>query len=207
MNDLSPDALYNMGNCQYKLGEPGIAALHYHRALAADENHRESHQNLKFLAKTYQPSLAQKPSWFQSNVAKLNKSTYIQITYACYWVIGLSTLTLLIYNLRSWSQLIIILAPIFAVIVLICAYVGIYSYPKSIQYAPIETLAVVTPTGHSLYSSPISSENGKNIMSTLNPSTLCKIIAQRNKWTYVELPDYTRGWVKKETVTPIATAE
>jgi len=170
----SADSLFNTGNSYYRLGQPGMAALFYHRALAADENHREAHQNLRFLAKTYQPTLASKRNDFQKVLSKLNR-----------------------------KQLFVILIPVLSLIVLICALVSHYSYPKSIQYAPVEELAVVTPVDHYLYSSPITSDNGKNQISPLNPSTLCKIIAKRGNWTYIELPNLTRGWVKQDSVTAV----
>ena len=41
----SADLLYNLGNCYYQLGEPGLAALHYQRSLLQNPEHPEASED------------------------------------------------------------------------------------------------------------------------------------------------------------------
>ena len=45
----SPQLLYNLGNCYYRLGQPGKAILNYERALRMDPTYSDARTNLDFV--------------------------------------------------------------------------------------------------------------------------------------------------------------
>jgi len=203
--NLPADALYNMGNCHYKLGDAGTAALFYHRALVADPTHAEAQQNLRFFAKLYQPTLANEPSKLQKTLSYFRKHTYKNILIGCIWVIAISLLYILLIKPRQ-ALLAAILTPIIAMCVLICAVVALLRYPASIHYAPLNELAVVTKAEQLLHTAPVTPVAGdKTEISELNVTTLCKVIATRGDWRYIQLPNNTRGWVKKDAIVELST--
>lgn len=45
----SSDLLYNLGNCYYRMGQPGMAIVYYERALRLDPFNNEARTNLEFV--------------------------------------------------------------------------------------------------------------------------------------------------------------
>ena len=43
------------------------------------------------------------------------------------------------------------------------------------------------------------SAGGSTILDA-TPATTCRILAQRGQWTYIELPDESRGWVEESNL-------
>ncbi|MEM7396500.1 MAG: hypothetical protein AAF492_29560, partial [Verrucomicrobiota bacterium] len=84
---LPGDVLYNMGNCYFQLGESGLAALHYHRALYKHPNHPEAKQNLRFLKRKTGAIVIERPL-YQEWLGKLDRSAYSTVLAAGVWTFG-----------------------------------------------------------------------------------------------------------------------
>ncbi|MEM9080402.1 MAG: hypothetical protein AAGC74_06920 [Verrucomicrobiota bacterium] len=185
----NPDLLFNLGNTYQKLGESGLAALHYHRALTLEPNHPEALQNLAFLARLKgapQPLLDSTPSWAQN----LTVPALLTLAKIGAWLIALAILTHFALK-SSPARLAFIWSLATGITLLLIAGFLFWIHPKP-DPQPQPNAVIIAKNGSTLRTE--ASPAGSAILQT-NPTTACRILATRGDWTYIELPNLSRGWI------------
>lgn len=200
----SADLEYNIANCYYRLGKPGQAALHYYRALELDPFHVEARKNLTFLQSNQASILPNDLSDTARWISWLTPQSYKDIAYLAGWALLLSTLTMLLTKPRGFSLGSLITIQIIAPVVLISAIVFYYSHPD--RKPSSETTEGVVLSTTPLFTEPyepLPEELSNKTVIQATPASPCRIIARRGEWTYIELGNYTRGWLPSGKVESI----
>ena len=197
-----PEALrqYNMGNCYYRLNNPGKAALCYARALHADSGIKEAKMNLEFIQRKEGAVLP---------TGTITEEIFTLITPSQLWiatVVSTALLALCIALLilrrkehKPWLQGCTILTAIFS---LLCmadwAYYITRQTPDLTTLPPDDIAYVLKPT--ELRTS--ADAKGSSLMK-LTASTPLHLLAHRGSWNYVETFTGIRGWVNADDTAPL----
>jgi tetratricopeptide (TPR) repeat protein len=194
----TPDLLYNIGNCYYRLNEPAQAALSYHRALRLAPQHPEATQNLAFVNRKLGAITAPEPEeagW----VKKLPLSVVVFTFQLAIWLAVLALLARYAFSSsRQRKAAWIVFSGALALSFL--AGLAYFFYPASL--AKIFTPdALVTQSDAAIIRTEPSSAG--SVLVEASPATTCQVITERAPWTYLELPDGSRGWIRSEALTKI----
>ncbi|MBQ9836203.1 MAG: BatD family protein [Akkermansia sp.] len=191
--------LYNIGNCEYRLGNPGKAALYYARALLVDPGFREAEANLGFIQRK-EGALLPTRSGMDVVFTFLSCSKLWVLT-----IMSTAALALCIALQVAWRQKrrlgwLHSLTVLSALLSLLCATNWIYylgqQKPDITALSPHDTAYILTATT----ARNAADEAGSSIIQ-LNPATPVRILAHRASWCYIETATGVRGWI------PTATAE
>ena len=193
-NEAYPEALrqYNIGNCYYRLGQPGQAALCYARALQNDPGLKEARANLQFIQRKEGALL---PS------GSVTDDIFTLITPSQLWVatvVSTAILALCIALLiarrgeqKPWLQT---CTAISLLATLLCAadwgYYTTRQTPDLSSLPPDNVAYVLNAT--ELRNS--ADTKGAGIMK-LTPSTPLQLLATRGSMSYVETFTGVRGWI------------
>ena len=193
-NTTYPEALrqYNTGNCYYRLGQPGQAALCYARALQHDPGLKEARANLQFIQRKEGALL---PG------GSVTDDIFTLLTPAQLWVftiVSTAALALCIALLiarrgehKPWLQT---CTAISALASLLCAadwgYYTTRQTPDLSSLPPDNVAYILKATD--LRSS--ADAKGASIMK-LPPSTPVQLLASRGTHSYVETFTGVRGWI------------
>ncbi|MBE6415891.1 MAG: hypothetical protein E7032_05090 [Akkermansiaceae bacterium] len=197
-----PDALrqYNMGNCYYRLGQPGQAALRYARALQSDPGLKEARANLEFIQRKEGALL---PS------GSVTDEIFTLITPSQLWVlttVSTAALALCVALLiarrgqqKPWLQTCTALS---LLVSLLCAADwGYYTTRQTpdLSSLPPDNVAYVLKATELRTS---ADEKGAGIMK-LPPSTPLQLLATRGSQSYVETFTGVRGWITAADAEPL----
>ncbi len=197
-----PDALrqYNLGNCYYRLGQPGQAALRYARALQSDPGLKEARANLEFIQRKEGALL---PS------GSVTDEIFTLITPAQLWVltvVSTAALALCVALLiarrgqqKPWLQTCTALS---LLVSLLCAADwGYYTTRQTpdLSSLPPDNVAYVLKATELRTS---ADEKGAGIMK-LPPSTPLQLLATRGSQSYVETFTGVRGWITAADAEPL----
>jgi len=203
----SPDLLYNIGNCHFHLGRSGMASLYYHRALQLNPVHPEAIQNLRFLqAKTgaIRPPTAEYAKW----ISMVSRNTYSIALAVGLWLVLLATLSLLqAHRFRKFYLACLQIATLTA----IASSAGLIAYPTLDRFAAEHERAIMinsSPIMGGSSATTLELQANSDLKETQNlfaiaPGSLCRLIATRGKWTYIELPNGLRAWVPSNSACAI----
>lgn len=198
-DQLSADTLYNIGNCCYKLGAHGHAALYYRRALLRDAAHAEARQNLRFLERQL-GSVTARHDEVQSTLALVPKSVWQHAGAAGVWLSVLATLGF--FTLQRGSRLRLLCVPAWVIgpILAIGTAVALRYFPDDAAFAPPAQQQVVVANKASLYSA--AARTSPTVIEAPQGS-LCRIIQQSGAWSYVSFTTGTRGWILSNQLEPL----
>ena len=192
------DVLYNIGNCHYRLSEPGKAALFYHRALLANPGHPEARQNLDYLERTL-GSIVIARAAHEDILAKIGRGAWRNTLFAGLWTTGICLLAVFVFSrtarILCWCGI------AGGTFVAVLGTGALALYPDDGEFAPATERGIVT-SDTSIEALTEASSAGKKVIEA-PPGSLCRILAPRGSWTYVELADRTRGWLPSDRVTPL----
>lgn len=194
----TPDLLYNIGNCYYRLDQPALAALHYHRALRLDPKHPEARQNLAFINRKLGALVApdlDAPPWTQ----RLPLSAITFSARLALWVIALGILARFALA-TSRNRRVAVATAIGGCILLLGAVLGYVFYPVADEELTIPDVLVVSQNGAEVRTEP--SAAGSEILNA-PPSTPATALTTRGPWTYIQLANDTRGWIRSEALSEI----
>ena len=192
-----PVSLYNLGNCCYRLGKPGQAALQYARALQLDPQLAEARANLAFIQRK-EGAILPIRTGVDSVFTLLSCSQLWVATIICTaaLALGLALLALLHRHRLPWLSA---GTSLFAVLSLLCALDWVYYTtretpdfsslpPRDIAYVLQNTVAHTA-----------ASEDAGSVI-RLSASTPVHLLATRGSWSYVETATGVRGWIPTESV-------
>ena len=203
----SSDILYNIGNCHFKLGESGLASLYYHRALQINPTHPEALQNLQFIQKET-GAILPTATGYQNWISSVSRNTYSTAFAAGLWLILLAILSLLqAHRFRRFYRACLWVGSVTA----IASGTGLIFYPTlsgfaaddehvvMIHSAPVMAGSSATTPEENEHSSAKNSQR----LFPIAPGSLCRLIANRGEWTYIELTNGLRAWVPRNTTCPV----
>lgn len=193
----NPVYFYNLGNCYYRLGQPGRAALEYARALQLDPSIKEARANLAFVQRK-EGAILPIRTGADSVFTLLTCSQLWVATVICTAALALCIALLLLLRGRRQPWL-TAATSLFAVLSLLCALDWVYYTtretpdftslpPSDIAYVLQNSVARVA-----------ASDDAASIIQ-LPPSTPVHLLAIRGSWSYVETTTGTRGWVPSDHI-------
>ena len=203
----SSDILYNIGNCHFKLGESGLASLYYHRALQIDPTHPEALQNLQFIQKET-GAILPTATGYQNWISLVSRDTYSTALAAGFWLILLAVLSLLqTHRFRRFHRACLWVGSVTA----IASGTVLISYPTLSGFAAHHEHVVMIHSAPVMAGSSATTPEKNRDGSAMNsqslfpiaPGTLCRLIANRGEWTYIELANGLRAWVPRNTTCPV----
>jgi tetratricopeptide (TPR) repeat protein len=185
--EWTPNLFYNLGNCDYRLGEPGRAILDYERALALDPGHPEARANLALL-RNQTGAKTPAPSWEQYAFTGLSQNAWAIAAAAASWiaVFGLAALaTSRRHGAGMW------LATIAAA--LVAAYGGGVLWLTAQERG----LAIVVAKSVEARLAPADSAG---LADELPAGSRVRVLSERGDWIYCELPTQSRGWIPQSAI-------
>ncbi len=191
---------YNMGNCLYRLNQPGQAALCYARALWADPGMKEARLNLAFVQRQQGAILP---------VHEGANAVFTFFTPQQLWVGTIMATALLALCLtlqlawrhlpRPWLHAITAFALLLS---LACTANWVWYLTREtpdFALLPPQNLAYVVQEG---VARSAADEKGAEVI-RLTPSTPLRLLATRGSWSYVETAMGTRGWAPAACIAPL----
>lgn len=189
--NLSADTLYNIGNASYRLGSPGEAALYWRRSLNLDGSHAEARQNLRFFERKFGSIVIKRPD-YQHVIAGVPLSTWKNMVWAGAWIIALGVLVFPATRPGAHWRIAAISGLVTAPLLAIAGFCGWYYYPDDARFAPVAEQAVIVSDKANVRTD--ASRNAPLVIEA-PAGSLCRILNQNGKWTYVAFSNETRGWV------------
>ena len=198
-----PDALrqYNMGNCYYRLNQPGMAALCYARALQENPGLKEARANLAFIQRKEGALL---PSGtVTDDIFTLLSPSQLWVCTIMSTAVLLLCIGLLIMRRKESKPWLQTITAISLGASLLCA--ADWGYYTTRQTPDLSSLPP-SDIAYILKATPLRSSadaQGAGIM-TLPPSTPLHLLASRGSCAYVETFTGVRGWVNTADTAPLA---
>lgn len=200
---LSANTLYDIGNACYRSNAPGYAALYYRRALVRDPEHQESRQNLRFIERKYGSITVHRPD-YQYAITRIPLSMWKAILWSGLWLTGLA---LLVFpatrsgaRIRWVAVFILIVAPFIAS----AGLLGWRYFPNDAEFVTIRKQAVFVVEDAVLHTD--AARTSPEVIDA-PPGSLCEIIRETGRWTYVGFATKTRGWVPNESIKRVIPLE
>ncbi len=191
---------YNMGNCFYRLNQPGQAALSYARALYADPGMKEARLNLAFVQRQQGAILPQREG---------ASAVFTFFSPQQLWVgtiVATALLALCLALQLAWRGLPrpwLHTATAFSLLLsLACATNWLWYLTREtpdFALLPPQNLAYVVSAD---VARSAADEKGAEVI-RLTPSTPVRLLARRGSWCYVETTMGTRGWVQAASLAPL----
>ena len=198
-----PDALrqYNMGNCYYRLNQPGMAALCYARALQENPGLKEARANLAFIQRKEGALL---PSGtVTDDIFTLLSPSLLWVCTIVSTAVLLLCIGLLIMRRKESKPWLQTITAISLGASLLCA--ADWGYYTTRQTPDLSSLPP-SDIAYILKATPLRSSadaQGAGIM-TLPPSTPLHLLASRGSCAYVETFTGVRGWVNSADTATLA---
>ncbi len=198
-----PDALrqYNMGNCYYRLNQPGMAALCYARALQENPGLKEARANLAFIQRKEGALL---PSGtVTDDIFTLLSPSQLWVCTIVSTAVLLLCIGLLIMRRKESKPWLQTITAISLGASLLCA--ADWGYYTTRQTPDLSSLPP-SDIAYILKAAPLRSSadaQGAGIM-TLPPSTPLHLLASRGSCAYVETFTGVRGWVNTADTATLA---
>ncbi len=191
---------YNVGNCLYRLNQPGQAALNYARALWADPGMKDARLNLAFVQRQQGAIL---PVYEGAN------AVFTFFTPQQLWVgtiVATALLALCLALQLAWRHLPrpwLHATTAFALLLsLACATNWLWYLTRetpNFALLPPQNLAYVVTAD---VARTAADEKGAEVI-RLTPSSPVRLLAARGSWSYVETAMGTRGWVSSASLAPL----
>jgi tetratricopeptide (TPR) repeat protein len=196
---LTPDVLYNIGNACYRGNSPGNAALYYRRVLNLDPQHAEARQNLRFIERKYGSITINRPA-FQTTLASISINTWKNLLWAGLWSFTISLLIIAATKRNSSARHLATVGLILGPILAFCAALAWRAYPKDGEFAKDQQQAVIIYDNAKLHSE--ASRTSPEVIDA-PPGSLCTILHQSGRWSYVGFATKTRGWIPNDMIEKI----
>ena len=190
---------YNIGNCFYRLGKPGQAALHYARALQVNPSFPEARANLDFIQRKEGAVLPVRDG--ANRVFTLLNFSQLRLT-SIVCTAGLAFCLALLLVCQRGRAVLIALSSAGALLSLLCLLDWVYYTTREtpdFSSLPSADLAYVTQES-TLRNA--ATEDAAGIL-RLTPSSPLHLLAKRGSFCYVETSTGVRGWAPTESIAPL----
>lgn len=190
--------LYNKGNCEYRLGNEGRAALLYAQALLRDPGFAEAKANLAFIQRKQGAILPQYLT--EDEIFTYLTPSQLALITVCCTALAAFLLALMFTRRNTPTPRLNALTWFSLVLVLLCGTGHLYNatrqVPNPAATAPEDTAMVITATA-----ARASADSQGAVVIELPVSSPLHVLAQRGDWCYVEtFANGTRGWVPTKAV-------
>jgi hypothetical protein len=189
--EWTPNLFYNLGNCEYRLGEPGRAMLDYERALALDPGHPEAKVNLALL-RNQTMAKTSAPSWEQYASAGLSQNVWAAATAIAGWIVVFGLVS--VVTSRGFGNAGLWLAIIAAVTV--AAYGGGMLWLSAQERG---TAIVIVKS----VEARLAPADSAGLADSLPAGSRVRVLSERGDWVYCELPGESRGWIPQNAIEKI----
>ncbi len=197
--DLSPDVLYNIGNACYRAGSPGYAALYFRRAIARNPAHQEARQNLRFIERKYGSITINRPE-YQYILSRIPLTTWQNMLWTGAWFCGLAALIFPASRPGARVRLFALAALVLGPLLATCGALGWRYFPNDAEFAPLQRQAIII--GDKVLLHTDAARTSPEVIDA-PPGSLCEVIQQSGRWTYIAFATKTRGWVPSESIEKI----
>jgi len=197
--DLSPDVLYNIGNACYRAGSPGYAALYFRRALARNPAHQEARQNLRFIERKYGSITIHRPE-YQYVLSRIPLTTWQNLLWAGAWFCGLAALVFPASRSGARLRLLALAGLVIGPLLATVGALGWRYFPNDAEFASLQRQAIVTSEKAILHTD--AARTSPEVIDA-PPGSLCEVIQQSGRWSYVAFATKTRGWIPSESIEKI----
>lgn len=199
-DSLDPALLYyNLGNCEYRLNNPGAASLSYARALQIDPGLKEARANLDFIQRKEGAILPYRNA---------TDAAFSLLTTSQLWVLTIVLTAALLFCValiivrRKHSSWLSFSTGLLLLGSLVCAanwgYLLSRQTPDFVAVPPADLAYVVTPC-----EARTAADAEGSLIVKLPASTPVHLLARRGSWSYIETALGTRGWVPTEDIRPL----
>ncbi len=190
----SPELFFALGNAEYRLGDPGRAALAYRRALFMDPAFREARQNLAFLTRV-QDSV--EPDLGGGNLAGGLPGNALAGAIAGGLLLAALAAGAL-FALRKRPPWLVPTSIGAGLLGLSSAAAGWYlAIDRDASRPPADSVVVIGNAAAEARTAPAGRASS---VASLAPGSLATVAAARGEWLYIDLPDDQRGWVRASEV-------
>ena len=198
----NPIDLYNIGNCHYRLGQPGQAALYYARALQIDPAFAEAKANLAFIQRK-EGAILPTRSGVDTVFTLLSCSQLWVATTICTAALALCIALLILRRRRHEKPWLTAATALFALLSLLCMVDWVYYTTRETQdltSLPPSDIAYVlkSATAHT------AADDDASSIIQLPTATPLHLLAARGSWSYVETTTGIRGWVHTSDIAPLS---
>ena len=194
--ELSADALYNIGNASYRLGQPGEAALYWRRALLRDATHPEARQNLRFLERKF-GSISYEYEPYQKIIAKIPLPAWTNIAALGGWLIVIGCLIFPATRRGARLRLAAIAALIIAPCLIASGLAGWYYFPDDARFASPRQQGVVIADRATIRTA--AAHTAPEVIDA-PAGSLCRILNHRGNWSYIAFTNDIRGWISNRAL-------
>ncbi len=188
---------FNMGNCYYRLDQPGMAAYCYARALQNAPWLKEAKSNLAFIQRK-EGAILPIHSTTDSVFTLLNAGQLWMATIVCTALLALCIALLVARRgqRKPWLQACTVAS---VLLCLLCTLDWFYYATREtpdISVLPPNDIAYVLTASDAR----TAAAEDASVILPLTPSTPVHLLARRGSWSYVETFTGVRGWVSSDAI-------
>lgn len=183
---------YNLGNAYYRQGKPGLAVLHFKRALALAPRNAHARHNLEFVLRAADAVQPTQMGWARL-LRRLRLSEWVMLAVIAWWMLMWQWVRRIWFDKPFWGGW---LLPAWMVAGLL-ALAGILLH-VDLQQRP--EYVITTPGQEALFA-PLDSATAHF---TLPEGSIVRIVDYANGWYRIRL-DQKEGWIRHAAGLPVGT--
>lgn len=189
-HNWSANLFYNLGNVDFRLGAPGVAALNYERALALAPGHPEAAMNLKLL-RDQTGARVQPSDWHERVFPRSLMNLYAVWTAIAFWIAVFSFVA--IAGKRRSTRFGLMPVMLFCLALIGGAYAAMGAW----HWLPERWSAVVTARQTEARLAPADRAARSEV---LPAGSRVRVKSERGEWVYCALPGGGLGWLPASSV-------
>jgi tetratricopeptide (TPR) repeat protein len=186
--NYSANLFYNLGNTEYRLGNPAGAILDYERALALDPSHEQAHANLTLVRRETGAKIENRP-WFDFVFPDFSEGFLVSVVAAGAWLAIFSIFAICLrwrgLNALPWFT------ATMGLIVAAYASFGVFeTEQKNAASVVIDKLAAAR----------LAPTEGSPAILSLPAGSRLHVLSERGQWDYCTLPGNEHGWISAKAI-------
>jgi tetratricopeptide (TPR) repeat protein len=187
-HNYSANLFFNLGNTEYRLGNPARAILDYERALALQPSHEQANANLALVRRETNAKIEGRP-WFDFAFPEFSESFFVSLAAAGAWLFAFSILAICL----RWRGAVAL--PWFAAAagLILAAYAsfGVFETEQK------NSGAIVIGK---LADARLAPAEGSPALQSLPAGSRLHVLGERGLWDYCALPGGEHGWISAKAI-------